>query len=82
MLPPHLGYEEAYARYAPFHRLVEEDIVTREALAGICSAAVSRALPSFVIINNKAEGSAPLSAVKLAQSMDRVLQLRHAASQE
>lgn len=82
MLPPHLGYEEAYARYAPFNRLVEEDTVTRQALAGICAAAAGRGLPSFVIINNKAEGSAPLSAVKLAQSVDWVLGSRRAASQE
>jgi uncharacterized protein YecE (DUF72 family) len=82
MLPPHLGYEEAYARYAPFDRLVEEDSVTREALAGICAAAAGKGLPSFVIINNKAEGSAPLSAVKLAQSVDRVVNVRRAASRE
>lgn len=82
MLPPHLGYEEAYARYAPFHRLVEEDTVTREALAGICAAAANRGVQTFVIINNKAEGSAPLSAVKLAESVGCVLHGRRVASQE
>ncbi|MDY7229400.1 DUF72 domain-containing protein [Hyalangium rubrum] len=82
MLPPHLGYEEAYARYAPFRRLVDEDTVTREALAGICAAAAKRGVQTFVIINNKAEGSAPLSAVKLAESITRVLDGRHAASRE
>ncbi len=82
MLPPHLGYEEAYARYAPFHRLVDEDTVTREALAGICAAASQRGLPAFVTINNKAEGSAPLSAVKLAESICQVLKGRRPASQE
>jgi uncharacterized protein YecE (DUF72 family) len=81
MLPPHLGYEEAYARYAPFHRLVDEDLVTREALAGICSAAANRGVPAFVIINNKAEGSAPLSALKLAESVDQVLGGRRGVSQ-
>jgi len=81
MLPPHLGYEEAYARYAPFHRLVDEDLVTREALAGICAAAANKGVPAFVIINNKAEGSAPLSALKLAESVDHVLGGRRAASQ-
>jgi hypothetical protein len=82
MLPPHLGYEEAYARYAPFHRLVDEDTVNREALAGICAAASNRGLPAFVIINNKAEGSAPLSAVKLAESIDQVLSGRRGASRD
>jgi uncharacterized protein YecE (DUF72 family) len=80
MLPPHLGYEEAYSRYAPFDRLVDEDTVTREALAGICAAASHKGLPAFVIINNKAEGSAPLSALKLAQSVEQVLRARRDVS--
>ncbi|MBN1210333.1 MAG: DUF72 domain-containing protein [Myxococcaceae bacterium] len=82
MLPPHLGYEEAYARFAPFQRLVDEDTVTREALAGICAAASHKGVPAFVTINNKAEGSAPLSARKLAESIDRVLAGRRGASQD
>jgi uncharacterized protein YecE (DUF72 family) len=81
MLPPHLGYDEAYTRYAPFHRLVDEDTVIREALAGICAAASHQGRPAYVIINNKAEGSAPLSAVKLAERLDRVLGSRRGASQ-
>jgi uncharacterized protein YecE (DUF72 family) len=81
MLPPHLGYDEAYARYAPFHRLVDEDTVTREALAGICAAAAHKGLPAYVIINNKAEGSAPLSALKLAEKVNQVLSGRRDASQ-
>jgi uncharacterized protein YecE (DUF72 family) len=67
MLPPNLGYEEAYARYAPFNRLVDEDTGTRDVLARVCMAAVRRERPVFVTINNKAEGSAPLSAVRLAE---------------
>lgn len=81
MLPPHLGYEEAYARYAPFHRLVDEDLVTREALAGICAAAANKGVPAFVIINNKAEGSAPLSALRLAESVDQLLGGQRGVSQ-
>lgn len=80
MLPPHLGYEEAYARFAPFNRLVEEDTVTREALAGVCAAATNKGVPAYVIINNKAEGSAPLSAIKLAESVEKVLGAQRGAS--
>lgn len=71
MLPPNLGYEEARARYAPFHRLVEPDVPTRQSLARLCGAAVRRRQPAFVIINNKAEGSAPLSALELAAAIVR-----------
>jgi len=69
MLPPHLGYDEARARYAPFRRLVDEDLTTREALARLSVQAVRAGRAAFVIINNKAEGSAPLSALKLAESI-------------
>jgi uncharacterized protein YecE (DUF72 family) len=69
MLPPHLGYEEARARYFPFNRLVDPDVRTREALSRLCVAATRAGRPAFVILNNKAEGSAPLSALALAQSV-------------
>jgi uncharacterized protein YecE (DUF72 family) len=71
MLPPHLGYDEARARYAPFDRLVDPDVPTRQALARLCASAVRRGQPAFVIINNKAEGSAPLSALELAAAIVR-----------
>lgn len=71
MLPPNLGYDEAYAKYAPFNQLVDEDVPTRHAVAGLCAAAAQRGQPAFVIINNKAEGSAPLSALKLAGAIVR-----------
>lgn len=71
MLPPNLGYEEARSRYAPFNRLVDEDVPTRQSLSRLCAAAVARGQPAFVIINNKAEGSAPLSALQLAAAIAR-----------
>jgi uncharacterized protein YecE (DUF72 family) len=63
------GYEEARADYFPFDRLVEEDLPTRRALAGILRAAAREGRESFVTINNKAEGSAPLSVWKLAEAV-------------
>ncbi|HZP87487.1 MAG TPA: DUF72 domain-containing protein [Burkholderiales bacterium] len=62
-----LGYEEAKARYAPFARLVDEDILNRVALARLAVAAVRRGDPVFITANNKAEGSAPLTVLKLAE---------------
>lgn len=67
MLAPNLDYEEARRRYYPFDRLVDEDVPTREAIAGLCVAALHAQRPVFVTLNNKVEGSAPLSAVRLAQ---------------
>jgi uncharacterized protein YecE (DUF72 family) len=66
MLHGTLGYEEARAQYAPFNRLANPDPRSRAAIAAMCRAASASDRPSYVIINNKAEGSAPLSVCKLA----------------
>jgi uncharacterized protein YecE (DUF72 family) len=63
------AYEEAKARYAPFTRLVDEDLPNRIALARLCVQAVARGEPAFVVANNKAEGSAPLTLFKLAEQI-------------
>lgn len=62
-------YDEAKSRYAPFDRLLDADIVTRGTLAHLIHVALRSAQPAFVIVNNKAEGSAPLSCVELAKAV-------------
>ena len=62
-------YEEARANYAPFDRLVEEDLPTRTALAALARAAAAAGRDVFITINNKAEGSAPLSVARLAAAI-------------
>lgn len=64
----HAGYkyEDAKARYFPFDRLVDEDFDSREALATAALAATRQGRPTLIAINNKAEGSAPLSVEALA----------------
>ena len=62
-------YDEARSEYAPFNRLVEEDAPTRAALAGLARGAVAAGRDVFITVNNKAEGSAPLSVQRLAESI-------------
>jgi uncharacterized protein YecE (DUF72 family) len=62
-------YEEAKSRFAPFDRIVDPDIVTRGTLAHLVHVALRSAQPAFVIVNNKAEGSAPLSCIELARAV-------------
>lgn len=64
-----MRYEDARARYAPFNRLVDPDIPTRGTLAHLIHVAIKSEQPSFVIANNKAEGSAPLTLVELAKAV-------------
>jgi uncharacterized protein YecE (DUF72 family) len=59
-------YEEARESFSPFDRLAAEDEASRKAIARLC-----RTRPAFVIVNNKAEGSAPLSVFRLAEEIAR-----------
>ena len=64
----HAGRTYAAARtdYFPFDRLVEEDPTTRAGLARLARSAAAAGREVFITINNKAEGSAPLSVARLA----------------
>jgi uncharacterized protein YecE (DUF72 family) len=62
-------YEQAKADYFPFDRLVEEDFPSRAALAGLARTAAAAGRDVFITINNKAEGSAPLSVARLAAAI-------------
>lgn len=75
-LRPGLGYEEAKSEYAPFDRLVDEDPATRAALARLAAEANRAGHPVFVTANNKAEGSAPLTILKLAAAIRDALRAR------
>jgi len=67
MLHSGLEYEAAKDRYQPFDRLVDEDPTSRELIARAVLDATIAERPAFVIANNKAEGSAPLSVFRLAE---------------
>ena len=62
-------YEDARDRYAPFDRLVDEDRSSRREIASACLAAHRAGEEALVIVNNKAEGSSPLSVVRLAEQV-------------
>ncbi|WP_425194889.1 DUF72 domain-containing protein [Paraburkholderia phenazinium] len=62
-------YEQAKAKYEPFDRLVDEDPATRTALAELAARYAIAGQPVVIAVNNKAEGSAPLTCVKLARAI-------------
>lgn len=66
MLHAGYAYEEARGKYMPFDKLVDEDPATRAAVAKIVRRALDAGGTVYVIANNKAEGSAPLTLFKLA----------------
>jgi uncharacterized protein YecE (DUF72 family) len=67
MLRGNHRYEEAKDLYAPFDRLVEPDDESRDALARLARGAIAAGLGAWVVVNNKAEGSSPLSVERLAR---------------
>jgi uncharacterized protein YecE (DUF72 family) len=69
MLARHLRYEAARERYAPFDRVVDPDPHTCQSIAALVRRACSQGLPAYVVVNNKAEGSAPLSVMRLAREL-------------
>jgi len=62
-----MAYDEAKQHYFPFDRLVDEDRESRAALADLAAARAARGAEVLITINNKAEGSAPLSVKALAR---------------
>lgn len=62
-------YQAAKQRYEPFDRLVDEDTETRRTLARMAAAAFKAKQKVWITANNKAEGSAPLSLLGLAEEI-------------
>ncbi|PQV48493.1 DUF72 domain-containing protein [Paraburkholderia sp. BL21I4N1] len=62
-------YEQAKAKYEPFNQLVDQDPATRASLAELAARYALAGQPVVIAINNKAEGSAPLSCVELAREI-------------
>ena len=76
MLHPTQEYEAARDRYFPFDRLVDPDPRNRAAVAKLVERLLMHGHDTFVIANNKAEGSAPLSLFTLAREVDRIHGIR------
>jgi len=66
-------YEAAKQRYEPFDKLVDEDSETRRILARMAADAFKSGRKVWITANNKAEGSAPLSLLKLAEEIAKLL---------
>jgi uncharacterized protein YecE (DUF72 family) len=66
-------YQDAEARFRPFHRLVSEDPQNRDEVATLVAKASAHGVPVQVLVDNKAEGCAPESIVRLAASVVRKL---------
>lgn len=66
-------YRAAQQRYDPFDKLVDEDPETRRILARMAAAAFQAGRRVWITANNKAEGCAPLTVLKLAEEIAAAL---------
>jgi uncharacterized protein YecE (DUF72 family) len=69
MLHAGLRYEVAKDRYEPFDRIVDEDSDSLERITVAAFDALVAERQVFVVVNNKAEGSSPLSVIRLAERL-------------
>jgi uncharacterized protein YecE (DUF72 family) len=71
MLPPGERYADLRERYAPFDRIAAPQPEMRDDVARVVDLCARRGQDVFVIVNNKAEGSSPLTIEALARRVAR-----------
>ncbi len=69
LLRPGRTYEEAVDAFAPYDRIREAQPQLRADLARLVRTAEALRLPAYVIVNNRAEGSAPLTIAAVARML-------------
>ncbi len=71
LLPQGAKYAELKDAYAPFDKLVEPQPVMRQDVKRLVSTALESGMEAYVLVNNKAEGSSPLTVQALAELLAR-----------
>lgn len=67
LLRPGTWYEDQKERFRPFNALVEPDESMRREVTELGERALTRGRKVWVLVNNKAEGSSPLTIMELAR---------------
>jgi uncharacterized protein YecE (DUF72 family) len=67
LMPPGARYNSQFAKFSPFDRLVAPDPALRQEVASIVRRSAASHRPCYILVNNKAEGSAPLTIEALAR---------------
>jgi uncharacterized protein YecE (DUF72 family) len=71
LLPQGRRYDELKAAYAPFDRIVRAQPEMRADVLRLVEEALDRSMDVYVLVNNKAEGSSPLTVRALAEAWAR-----------
>ena len=69
LLRPGTWYEDQKERFRPFNAIVEPDEAMRRDVVALSDRALTRGRKVWVLVNNKAEGSSPLTIMALARKV-------------
>ena len=69
LLRPGRTYDEAVDAFAPYDRIQEPNPELRGDLLRLIDAAVTRRIPAYLLVNNRAEGSSPLTVAEVARML-------------
>jgi uncharacterized protein YecE (DUF72 family) len=69
LLRPGTWYEDQRERFQPFNRLVDVDERMRDEVTTLSDAALMSRRKVYVLVNNKTEGSSPLTIMALARAL-------------
>jgi uncharacterized protein YecE (DUF72 family) len=72
LLKPGTWYEDQRERFQPFNRIVAADETMRSEVVALTTRALKRGWKVYVLVNNKAEGSSPLTIEALAERVAQV----------
>jgi hypothetical protein len=70
LLRPGTTYDEAVDAFAPYDRIREPNIKLRRDLVRLVETARQTQLPAYLLVNNRTEGSAPLTIAAVAEMLD------------
>jgi uncharacterized protein YecE (DUF72 family) len=63
-------FEQAVDKFAPYDRIQEPNPGLRRDLARVAQTAKSTRLPAYILVNNRVEGSAPLTIFEVAKLLE------------
>jgi uncharacterized protein YecE (DUF72 family) len=73
LLKPGTWYEDQRDAFRPFNRIQAPDASMRQDVVAVTHRALRRGKRVYILVNNKAEGSSPLTIVELARALSQNL---------
>jgi hypothetical protein len=67
LLRPGRSYNQAVNAFAPYDRIRERNPELRHDVARLIAQAAALRIPAYILVNNRAEGSAPLTIAAIAE---------------